>query len=357
MRKAFLFVAICFTFLPFGQLYAQQNVLMAESMTLLDNDLEAYGNQVLDANNQPTALIKVALPLSNVVFEGDGIVKTVDKSGEYWVYVTVGEDYGAERLVIKQSGFYPLEVRFSQLYLFKEELQGKRTYRLVVSVPSELLRQANIEYNSMRFRKAKESYMAALENPEATEADRHLAKKRLNDSPSLDTLAMMATAADQFARQAQSMKKRGAKKTEITDTLTEAIRWFDKLAAVTGSSVAVRLSESLTKTRDAIAGTAVLDVTLALMEKQQMQRKKKDGIVVKRNTRKLKSVKVYVVRNGKTLKSEVIDTDNESHFKMEVEQYYGSELVVECNYENNTYRGKCAITGDSYIELKLYNNY
>lgn len=65
--------------------------LTVESFRLLENDLTAntYGTIQHDQNGEVAALIKVVTPETGFVFDGGmmGIVKTLQKTGEIWVYV------------------------------------------------------------------------------------------------------------------------------------------------------------------------------------------------------------------------------------------------------------------------------
>ncbi len=78
-----------------------------------------------DNNEQPCALIRVEVALSNVKFEGMVMGEVIEKTGEYFVYVPTL----ATSLKIKAEGYLPLE------YLFPEKLIGKHTYGMRILLP------------------------------------------------------------------------------------------------------------------------------------------------------------------------------------------------------------------------------
>ena len=107
--------------------YAQD--LSVRSFNVDLTDQTANVKERLDLNKQPCGLIKVSLPLQNVVFEGDIIGNVEYSAGEYHVYVI--DD--TEMLTIKHDNFHALNLTLS------EKVKSKRTYRLVVNVPSNHL--------------------------------------------------------------------------------------------------------------------------------------------------------------------------------------------------------------------------
>lgn len=58
-----------------------------------------------DANGVPCALVKVQLPIENVVFEGN-VIDSEFKTNEYWVFLTAG----TKQFRIKCPGAYPLDI-------------------------------------------------------------------------------------------------------------------------------------------------------------------------------------------------------------------------------------------------------
>lgn len=81
-----------------------------------------------DLNKDPCALIIAQIPLVGVTFEGD-IIETVEKGGEYWIYM----GNGATWLEIKASGY--LSPQFDITEKYPQGLVGKMTYRLFVEKP------------------------------------------------------------------------------------------------------------------------------------------------------------------------------------------------------------------------------
>lgn len=99
--------------------------LSVESFRLLENDLTAntYGTMEYDQNGQVSALIKVVTLETGFVFDGGmlGIVKTVQKAGEVWVYVP----YGLQRITIAHPEFGVLRD-----YYFPVAIEKARTYEM-----------------------------------------------------------------------------------------------------------------------------------------------------------------------------------------------------------------------------------
>ncbi|MDO9633977.1 MAG: SUMF1/EgtB/PvdO family nonheme iron enzyme [Paludibacter sp.] len=120
MRKiGFLLLCIC----CFGTLSADINV---KSFRRLDNDLDARVNYPLkDRDGQFCAIIKVVTTQTGFNFDGGqlGIVKTVQKPSEIWVYVP----YGLKRLSI----FHP---QLGQLrdYMIPLSIEKETVYELVL---------------------------------------------------------------------------------------------------------------------------------------------------------------------------------------------------------------------------------
>ena len=99
----------------------------------MDNDLTAntYGTIERDQNGEVAALIKVVTLEKGFVFDGGimGIVKTVQKAGEIWVYVP----YGLQRITISHPEFGII-----RNYFFPESIEKARTYELVLKAAREV---------------------------------------------------------------------------------------------------------------------------------------------------------------------------------------------------------------------------
>lgn len=110
-------------------LFAYSQTMMVESFRLLENDLTAntYGTMERDQNGDVAALIKVVTLEKGFVFDGGmlGIVKTVQKAGEIWVYVP----YGLQRITIAHPDFGVLRD-----YYFPITIDKARSYELMLNV-------------------------------------------------------------------------------------------------------------------------------------------------------------------------------------------------------------------------------
>ena len=84
----------------------------------LPEDISAAVYQEKDANGDPCALIKVGTTVVNPTFEGS-VVKTVNKNGEYWVYVTAETFY----LTVKSENYLPVRAEF-------QPVESNNTYEL-----------------------------------------------------------------------------------------------------------------------------------------------------------------------------------------------------------------------------------
>lgn len=91
------------------------------SFRLLETDLTARVQPVMDLNNDPCALIKVVMD-KNFEFSGPlGIVKRIDKTAEIWIYVPTG----TESLTISHPQWGMIRD-----YRLPMELVGKSTYEM-----------------------------------------------------------------------------------------------------------------------------------------------------------------------------------------------------------------------------------
>lgn len=119
MRKVLFLVFFVFQTLPFkGQ-------IAVESFRLLETDLTAItsGTQEIDQNGEVAALIKVVTTQRGFTFDGGmlGIVKTVLKPAEYWVYVP--------RKLQKITIAHP-DLGILRDYYFQIPIEKGRTYEL-----------------------------------------------------------------------------------------------------------------------------------------------------------------------------------------------------------------------------------
>ena len=107
--------------LLFVQSYAQNITVV--SFQKMENDLTARTLRVNDQNGDPCALIKVVVEGNEFKFEGDGngIVKTEHKTGEYYVYVP----WGSKHLTVKHNDLGVL-----RQYAYPEKIEKLTTYEL-----------------------------------------------------------------------------------------------------------------------------------------------------------------------------------------------------------------------------------
>lgn len=104
--------------------------MSVKSFRPLENDITAnlHGTMVKDRNGKVSALIKVVTTEQGFTFEGGvtGIVKTVPKAGEIWVYVPDG----IQRITIRHPKYGVLRD-----YYFDISIESARTYELILSTP------------------------------------------------------------------------------------------------------------------------------------------------------------------------------------------------------------------------------
>lgn len=116
-------VVIVLAFLPSIQILSQE--IYVESFSMLENDLTAntFGTTEYDQNGEVSALIKVVTLEKGFVFDGGmlGIVKTLQKAGEVWVYVP----FGLQRITIAHP-----DLGILRDYYFPVPIEKARTYEL-----------------------------------------------------------------------------------------------------------------------------------------------------------------------------------------------------------------------------------
>ena len=117
MKFLFAIISALFT----AHLLAAQHIAV-KSFRVLENDLDARVNfPRKDQNGDVCALIKAVTTETGFDWDGDqlGIVKTLQKKGEIWIYVP----FGTKRITIKHAVFgilrgytYPLEIKEAAVY-------------------------------------------------------------------------------------------------------------------------------------------------------------------------------------------------------------------------------------------------
>lgn len=99
-------------------------------MEMNDRSIEARTNPKYDKNGNVCALLKVQIALQHVKFEGN-VIDVLDKTGEYWVYLTEG----TKKITVKRVGYLPLEVDFTDYGI--KSLQKETVYVMVVETNVE----------------------------------------------------------------------------------------------------------------------------------------------------------------------------------------------------------------------------
>ena len=115
MKKIVITLLITLPSLCFAQSFT------AVGFSELKNDLKARTEEVQDINGNPCALIRVALPVSDVSFDGWVNKQTAGK-GEYLVYVAEG----AKRITLRHASHNPF------VYNIPTKVIGKHTYQLTI---------------------------------------------------------------------------------------------------------------------------------------------------------------------------------------------------------------------------------
>lgn len=105
--------------------------LSVESFRVLETDLTAntFGTIERDQNGEVAALIKVVTSETGFVFDGGmmGIVKTVQKTGEIWVYVP----RAIQKITITHQQHGVLRD-----YFFPLQIESARTYEMILRTPN-----------------------------------------------------------------------------------------------------------------------------------------------------------------------------------------------------------------------------
>ena len=107
-----------------------------------NNAFISVKNEKKDLAGRPCGLVRVLLPVEGAEFEG--CVTTVNKTGEYWVYM---ED-GSHELTISHPKFHPLTIDFLDSGIGK--IRGKRIYILTLLLPAyseKSIQQFTIRYS------------------------------------------------------------------------------------------------------------------------------------------------------------------------------------------------------------------
>ena len=106
----------------------QDESLAVETFRIAENDLTAKsaGTTVYDYNGNMSALIKISTTVEGLVFDGGmiGIIHTIPKKGEVWVYVPQG---------IKKMSIMHSELGTLRNYYFPVSIEAGCTYKMVLN--------------------------------------------------------------------------------------------------------------------------------------------------------------------------------------------------------------------------------
>lgn len=309
--------------LVFANAGAQENYLTVDTVYYDAQDLEAAANVKLDKIGNPCALVKIELPLQQVIIDKDANVMDVDyRTGEIWTYITANEDYGATELRIQHGSYYPLVVKFSDWGI---EPKAKCVYHIVVSIPTALFAEATRLYNSLRFVEADSLYRLALTSENTTSVEKELCQKRI--SLIRDTKYLRDQGSKYAAEYAKLMAKIKAGETVPKSTVLavadSAIFYYNSLFSFTAIDRAQRMRRMFTKVKSEIAGTMVVQCEIELF---QIYGK---GLRTKKKAQKLKDVSVTIKKGDDETIVKKIDTDDKSRFSLELSDALGSEISVE----------------------------
>ena len=141
-KKTYLLLLLMMAILPVVAQRATVGYLRMEP-----TDMSASVYKRVDNNGQPCALLKVILPLKNVLFEGNIVGTVENKGGEYWVYMTSG----TKMFKIKHESFEPVMVYTADFDM--NSLKGSSTYALRLNLPADTNRPSevpeDISYNDI----------------------------------------------------------------------------------------------------------------------------------------------------------------------------------------------------------------
>lgn len=130
MKKLSITLFLLILFIGFA--YNQENKISVLDFKHIENSMDARVNfYKQDQNGDKCAIIKVVTTQDGLEWEGDqlGIVATVQKSGEYWLYVP----HGVKRLTIKHA-----DIGVLRDYIYPMSINEAMVYELILDVKSNL---------------------------------------------------------------------------------------------------------------------------------------------------------------------------------------------------------------------------
>ena len=135
---------ICYSFFIFQAIIGQAQTFSVSSFKLLDTDLTANtdGTMEIDQNGETAALIKVVTTQTGFTFDGGalGIVKTVQKPSEIWVYVPRG---------LKKISISHPQLGMLRDYYLNVPIEAARTYEMILisgQVQTTIKQTSNNQY-------------------------------------------------------------------------------------------------------------------------------------------------------------------------------------------------------------------
>lgn len=106
MLKKRSYLVFLFILISVPHLFSQE--LKVNKVTLVNTDISARENKIIDANGNASALIKARLALEDIRFSADlGINKTEERNGEVWLWVPPGTD----KISVITAGSDTIEVK------------------------------------------------------------------------------------------------------------------------------------------------------------------------------------------------------------------------------------------------------
>lgn len=124
MKKTLLLLLLAVLSFP---LFAQNNLVVRDFKYLqYDQTANLKGTMKKDKNGKAAALIKIETTLNDLAFDGGsyGIVTTVHKTGQWWVYVP----QRAQRITIRHPKYGKVE------YYYEDEIKAARTYTMKLNL-------------------------------------------------------------------------------------------------------------------------------------------------------------------------------------------------------------------------------
>lgn len=319
-----------------------QNYLTVDTVYYDIRDLEAAANEKKDNLGNPYALVKIELPLQEVKVEETADITEVDyRTGEIWAYITASEDYGATEITIKHGNYYPLTVKFADWGI---EPQGKRVYRIVVSLPTALFAEATRFYNNLKFSNADSLYRLAVTDASTTDIEKTVSAKRLE---SIDRAAKINTTASYYAQRYLKMRKainagEDVSRNDVLSTLDSCIFWYNLLAAETSIEKAVKTLEKFTEIRAEVQGTKIIEGNIVCFDILS------GSVRQKKKTKKMKDVKATIVKDKdeEEIVVKTFDTDDNGNFALELSDVTTGKISFE--YDGYKTEKPLPITGRDY---------